>query len=130
MRIVLGDCQDNIELEKSVSIYDVKKLIVDRKNIPLDEIHILKYDNIYYQNKDLVDNNSVLQVKKMKNRCPICIGKSATIIGYCKFCCLNYCASHRLPETHQCPNMADCKKQSFAENSQRVMSQKCVALKI
>lgn len=129
MRIIFGNSTDNIEIA-TITIYELKKLIQEKKNIPIDEIHIVKYDNVYYQNKDLVENHITLTMKQVKNRCNLCFSKAAAIIGHCKFCRLNYCASHRLPETHTCPHMADCKKQSFMENSNRVLSQKCVAVKI
>ena len=130
MFIQLGNELENLDVSDRISIYELKRLIQDKKNIPIAEIHILKAEGLYYQNMEVIDGNSRVTIKQIKNRCPVCQTKAAAIIGNCKFCCLNYCAGHRLPETHTCPNLKDCKKQSFEKNSQLVMSQKCVALKI
>ena len=112
------------------SIYEVRKIIQDRKNIPLADIHIVKAENIYYQNKDIVDNSIVLTIRQVKNRCPACFQKAAAIVGNCRYCQLNYCSAHRLPESHLCPHLDICKRQSFDKNSHTVLSGKCVALKI
>ena len=130
MRINFGDSQDNIELDKPIKIYQLRKLIQEKKNIPIQEIHIIKADQIYYQNHEIIDNSQSLTIRQIKNRCPVCQQKSATIVGNCRYCQLNYCSAHRLPESHLCPNMEDCKRQSFEKNSHTVLSGKCVALKI
>ena len=38
-----------------------------------------------------------------------CKGKTAPIIGWCKYCDLNFCGNHRLPEVHLCSNLKICK---------------------
>lgn len=133
MRILYGDSVDNIEIDRPTTIYEIRKLIQDLKNIPMAEIHIIKTEldeDIFYMNKDVVDNSRVLRVRRIKNRCPMCFQKSATIIGNCRYCLLNYCSVHRLPESHLCPHLADCKRQSFEKNSHTVLSGKCIAPKI
>lgn len=124
---------ENIDWQDTtIKVYDLKKLIVEKKNIPIDEIHILKNTegNECYDNNACLTNDCTVNLKIVKNRCPICLKKSATIVGDCKYCLCKYCPSHRLPEVHKCPGMSVCKKESFDKNHNTVMSQKCVAAKI
>ena len=114
-----------------VSIYELKKMIATQKKLPIDEIHILKdiTGNDCYDNNDNITESSVV-LKLVKNRCQVCLKKSASIVGDCKYCNCKYCLTHRLPETHKCPCLTDCKKESFDKNYNTVISQKCVASQI
>ena len=40
----------------------------------------------------------------------------------CKFCKNSFCGNHRLPEMHKCPNLDDCKKKAFDDNTQKLTS--------
>ena len=115
-----------------VSIYDLKKIIATQKKLPIDEIHILKdiSTNDCYENSYNISSDSSVGLKLVKNRCQVCLKKSATIVGDCKFCDCKYCLTHRLPEIHKCPGLIDCKKESFDKNYKTVISQKCVASQI
>jgi len=59
-----------------------------------------------------------------------CKKKPVLIIGDCKFCAGKFCAQHRLPETHNCTNIKDCKQQSFDRNKEKLLKEKCVAAKV
>ena len=44
-------------------------------------------------------------------KCHVCKTKSS-IIGYCKYCELNFCINHRLPEIHHCCKLDNLIKKS------------------
>ena len=77
---------------------------------------------------------SVQQVNpvKIKSRCafPDCKKKCAPIVGDCKYCLSKFCSTHRLPEEHNCSQMAQCKQFSFNANQNKLMAEKCVAAKV
>lgn len=52
-----------------------------------------------------------------------CNKKQALIIGYCKFCKKNFCAEHRLPESHQCEFYSDCKNSSYIKNKEKLLDE-------
>ncbi len=52
-----------------------------------------------------------------------CTQKPATIIGDCAYCESRFCAQHRLPETHECVKMKQCRQIAKTENTQRLNSQ-------
>ena len=116
------DCSSDI-----IQIYSLKLLLSKKKNISIDEIHVLKSNNECYDNNEYINGDLNIQLKIIKNRCSICLKKSATIVGDCKYCECKYCPNHRLPEVHKCPKMETCKKESFDKNYNTVISQKCVA---
>lgn len=62
--------------------------------------------------------------------CPTCSRKVNMLIGKCKYCSQTYCASHRLPEQHQCENIKSCKEEHYIKNKERVLNEKCVGDKI
>src|SRR5947208_17001572 len=57
-----------------------------------------------------------------KSRCTFdgCNAFQQRIIGDCSFCDGHYCGKHRLLESHQCPGLEDCKKQSRERNAERL----------
>ena len=66
----------------------------------------------------------------MKTKCHICKKKAAVIIGHCKYCDLDFCVAHRIPETHSCSGIEACKGESKKRNTTQLLSFKCVAPKI
>ena len=52
-----------------------------------------------------------------------CNKKQALIIGFCKFCKKNFCTEHRLPESHHCEFLNDCKSCSFVKNKEKLLSE-------
>jgi len=128
MFIKTNDMIEQLECSNDkIYIYNLKLLISKKKNISIDEIHVLKSNNDCYDNNELIHGNSTVELKIIKNRCSICLKKSATIVGDCKYCECKYCPHHRLPEVHKCPKMDTCKKESFDKNYNTVITQKCVA---
>jgi len=73
-----------------------------------------------------------LSYKNPRLKCAFgdCLKKPILIIGNCKFCSNKYCAQHRLPESHSCSNMTDCRQQSFDRNKAKLLKEKCVAAKV
>jgi len=58
-----------------------------------------------------------------------CKEKIPPIIGDCGFCGGHFCSKHRLLESHNCPNLEDCKKESHERNKERLNSERTVAIK-
>lgn len=68
---------------------------------------------------------------KVSNKCPCitnnekCTNKISLIIGECNYCKKIFCAMHRYPEAHNCPNLCDLKEKKHAINKNTLMNQKC-----
>ena len=69
--------------------------------------------------------------KKSRPKCP-CIIKGekcgaalSLAVGYCKWCNTDFCSSCRIPEVHNCPNLADLKASKKQENSNQLNMNKC-----
>jgi predicted nucleic acid binding AN1-type Zn finger protein len=73
------------------------------------------------------NNNSSSNINnpKPKSKCCAegCTQKPAMIIGDCAYCESRFCAQHRLPETHECVKMKQCRQIAKTENTQRLNSQ-------
>ena len=136
--LIIHPNSQNIELDisKDSSIYELKKAISNQKKIGIDQIHILQNDssnpetNSGFKNTDSIYGLDQVILKIVKNRCSVCMRKSAPIVGDCSYCKCAYCPTHRLPEVHLCPCLSDCKKEHFDKNFKTVMEQKCVASQI
>jgi len=46
----------------------------------------------------------------MTNQCAVC-GRSDELLRDCKYCTGVYCPDHALPESHDCPGLAELKEQ-------------------
>ena len=70
--------------------------------------------------KNNTDNQQPNLKKKKKNRCNVkgCKGRIVLIVGHCKWCDLDFCQEHRIPESHNCCNLAKCKEESFKKNKE------------
>lgn len=132
VKIKNSDEHIDIDVSKCSSIYDLKKVISSKKKIGIDEIHLIPNESSTtgLKNTDPVQGIETVVLKIIKNRCSVCSRKSAPIVGDCTYCRCAYCPEHRLPETHQCPCLTDCKKAHFDKNFKTVMEQKCVASQI
>merc|ERR1711959_732709 len=70
--------------------------------------------------------------KKKKNGCGVdgCKDRVVMIVGDCKWCHLSFCQKHRIPETHACTAMKDCKAEAQAHLAAKAGTMKCVAQKM
>ena len=59
-----------------------------------------------------------------------CCARYVNIIGDCKYCKKKFCGSQRLPETHNCINLDNCKKNHFELNKQKVLGGECISKQI
>ena len=73
---------------------------------------------------------STVYYSSIPNRCATCFKRAAPLIGDCNFCMSKFCAMHRLPESHACACMNQCKKQQYETNRETLMRNKCVASQI
>ena len=86
----------------------------ETKNIETINTEIKQIDN-----DNDKDNKKIKKSKKNKKpRCNVkgCKGRIVALVGHCKWCNLDYCQEHRIPEAHMCIKIEDCKKDSFAKN--------------
>ena len=77
-----------------------------------------------------VYNNCATEIDTMKSKCPVCKKQTAVIIGHCKYCSLQFCLLHRLPETHNCSGIEVCRKELRDRNTAQLLASKCIASKI
>lgn len=127
-----------LEIDNNMTIDELKTLI--------DEKGILskKKQKLYYHQNEIIDgtldeNNinedkeiNLVRKTRLKNRCqfPTCNEKAILIVGDCRWCKSSFCHSHRLPESHQCINYGECKKNSFDRNAKLLSNMKCVSSKV
>ena len=52
-----------------------------------------------------------------------CVQRPAPIIGDCVYCGAKFCAQHRLPETHRCDKLKECRETAKTANTERLNSQ-------
>ena len=77
-------------------------------------------NNNLVQPSKIVDTTKIKKNKKnKKQKCKIegCKGR-VTCVGHCKWCNLDYCQEHRIPEAHSCSGLQDCKTESFKKNEE------------
>ena len=58
-----------------------------------------------------------------------CGALAQRIVGDCGFCGGHFCSKHRLLESHNCPNLEDCKKESHDRNRERLESERTVVVR-
>lgn len=56
--------------------------------------------------------------------------KASVLIGDCKYCQGNFCNMHRIVEQHLCKNIQQCKVKALEKHTEKIMSGKCVGIKI
>ena len=59
-----------------------------------------------------------------------CKAKKSLSVGHCKWCKLDFCSSHRLPEVHNCTGMNDCKKAANDNNTKKLKQHACCSNKV
>ncbi len=120
------------KMEDILNIYHLKKDLSGKLGKELSNIFIYSTEESKtpIQNLSNFEDGITLYAKIAKNRCATCMGVATFGIGDCIYCKCNYCNTHRLPESHKCPRLENCKKESFDANFKHVISQKCVISQI
>jgi len=128
-----------VEMDGSLSVLALRQKIAELESVSSPKFLLLSFGGKSLEDAESIldqnfQENSVLIVQKIKagNRCFFenCTKKPALGIGDCKFCLRKYCTAHRLPETHACSNLSDCRQQSFDKNKEKLLKEKCVGVKV
>jgi len=127
-----------IEVASDATVEVLKKKILETEGTPLKQQQILAEGQVLEDFKALdeigLKDGSFVVLNKLKtgNKCAYadCQRKPAVGVGDCRFCTSKFCGQHRLPETHSCPHLENCRKQSFDKNKEKLMKEKCVGLKV
>ncbi|KAI8810335.1 hypothetical protein BJ742DRAFT_888196 [Cladochytrium replicatum] len=59
-----------------------------------------------------------------------CSDRAVKIVGDCRYCSSKFCARHRLPEAHACPNIQSCRADAQTILEKKLLTEKCVASKV
>jgi hypothetical protein len=129
---IAKDSKVEYKIENIFNVYQLKEYLSEKLGKDLSNIFIYSTEESKTPLQNLInyEDESYLYSKITKNRCATCQGVATFGIGDCVYCKCNYCNIHRLPETHKCPKLESCRKQSFDMNFKQVISQKCVISQI
>eukprot|EP01103_Thecamoeba_quadrilineata_P008763 TRINITY_DN18493_c0_g1_i1.p1 TRINITY_DN18493_c0_g1~~TRINITY_DN18493_c0_g1_i1.p1 ORF type:complete len:142 (-),score=20.59 TRINITY_DN18493_c0_g1_i1:30-455(-) len=128
----------SFEADSSLTLASLKEKISEAERVSIDQISLTLNDKSFDE-KELSSSlsssenvNIVMKTKPPQNKCVYsgCTKRPALIIGDCRFCGKKYCSQHRLPETHNCHNISDCRNQSYEKNKEKLMREKCVGIKV
>ncbi|KAI8903623.1 hypothetical protein EDD86DRAFT_214874 [Gorgonomyces haynaldii] len=59
-----------------------------------------------------------------------CNDRAVKIVGDCRYCSSKFCAKHRLPEAHACPNLESCRQSSKDTLTNKLLQEKTVVTKV
>ena len=123
--------------EQPIRVYDIKAALASNlKNTHISTLFLYTSpDSEKHLDASIVwdiHHHSIVyyNIIKHTNRCAVCYKRAAPIIGDCSFCQSKFCAMHRLPESHTCACMNQCKQQQYESNRDTLMRNKCVASQI
>lgn len=123
--------------EQPIRVYDIKVALASNlKNTHISTLFLYTSpDSEKHLDASIVwdiQHHSIVyyNILKHTNRCAVCYKRAAPIIGDCSFCHSKFCAMHRLPESHTCACMNQCKQQQYESNRDTLMRNKCVASQI
>lgn len=120
--------------EQSIRVYDIKVALsstLQNTHISTLFIYTSPESEKHLDASSLWDvQQSIVYYNSIQNRCTTCLKRAAPLIGDCNFCMSKFCAMHRLPESHTCACMNQCRKQQYEINRDTLMRNKCVASQI
>lgn len=81
---------------------------------------------------DLSAITGCLKICYLKNYCDLldCKLRKCKVSGNCRFCFFGYCAKHKMPEEHICPNFYRCKREANQKNATQLENGKIEQSKI
>jgi hypothetical protein len=131
----------------TTSISTLRSLLALRTNLPDTSLRLVFAGKHLDTTSTLSDNNITrestlhlaLPLRGGMAKKPTCDYKKETpdkcrekiqpIVGDCGFCSGKFCSKHRLLESHNCPGLEDCKKESHERNADKLNSERTVAIK-
>jgi predicted nucleic acid binding AN1-type Zn finger protein len=120
--------------EQSIRVYDIKLALTSNlQNIHISTLFLYSSPESekHLDASTLWDTQqSIVYYNIVQNRCATCFKRAAPLIGDCNFCMSKFCAMHRLPESHTCACINQCKQQQYESNRDTLMRNKCVASQI
>jgi len=136
-----------ITVPSNTSISTLKTLLALRTNLPSSDLRLV------FAGKHITDADSTLEDLSIGRESTLhlalpirggakvptcdykkgtpdkCKGRVQRIVGDCGFCGGHFCSKHRLLESHNCPNLEDCKKESHERNANKLNEERTVAIK-
>lgn len=120
--------------EQPIRVYDIKVALTSNlQNTHISSLFLYTTPETekHLDASSLWDiQQTVVYYNSIQNRCATCFKRAAPLIGDCNFCMSKFCAMHRLPESHTCACMNQCKQQQYETNRDTLMRNKCVASQI
>ena len=120
--------------EQPIRVYDIKVALTSNlQNTHISSLFLYTTPETekHLDASSLWDiQQTVVYYNSIHNRCATCFKRAAPLIGDCNFCMSKFCAMHRLPESHTCACMNQCKQQQYETNRDTLMRNKCVASQI
>ncbi|EMD00270.1 hypothetical protein BAUCODRAFT_62708 [Baudoinia panamericana UAMH 10762] len=141
VKTVAGDTFP-ITIPQSTSVGTLRALCALRTNIPETDLRIVYAGKHLSLSERLtacnVTQDSTLHMalplrggapKKIRCGAKDCKDAAQRIVGDCGFCQGHFCGKHRMLESHNCPGLEDCKKEEKDRNTQKLESERTVAIK-
>ncbi|KAI8891939.1 polyubiquitin [Globomyces pollinis-pini] len=140
-----------LNMEGLKVVDDLKNMILQSENIPVDQQTLLLGETQLVSGKLLADYNLtkdtelslVLNMRGGHDSAPVartvrktrcnhagCNDKIVKIVGQCRYCNMGYCGKHRLPESHSCENMVEVREGAHQKLAGKLLNEKCVASKV
>ncbi|WPG97930.1 ubiquitin-like protein [Acrodontium crateriforme] len=131
-----------ITVPQSTSVSTLRSLVALRTNLPERDLRLVYAGKHLAPSETLssynVTRESTLHIalpirggapKKMRCNAKDCKDAAQRIVGDCGFCQGHFCGKHRMLESHNCTGLEDCKKEERERNTQKLESERTVAIK-